>query len=68
MITNQDKPEELIRAEKLIDDGIFDKALEIMKEFERKAKQSSQSIVLSHLLECNLLFQQSLYEKVTELS
>jgi len=36
MISNQEKPEELIRAENLIDDGNYNNALEIMSIFEGK--------------------------------
>ncbi len=62
------KPEELIRAENLIDDGKYDKALVIMRDFEKVEENNLQNVVLCHLLECQLLFQQSLFEKVGKLS
>ncbi|GAH53746.1 unnamed protein product, partial [marine sediment metagenome] len=64
----QEKPEKLIRAEKLIDDGNYDSALEIMRVFEKEEGQNLQNIVLYHLLECQLFFQQSKFEKVITLS
>ena len=54
------KPEELIRAEKLIDDGKFDDALQIMKNFEEDRERTLYDIVLSHLIKCDLLLQQGL--------
>ena len=68
MMKNQEKPEELLRAEKFIDDGKYGSALEILSEFEKEEGQNLQNIVLCHLLECQLFFQQSKFEKVITLS
>ena len=62
------RPIELIRAEKLIDEGRYDEALELMKPFEENEEQSLQDIVSCHLLKCNLLFQQGKYENVIKLA
>lgn len=60
MITNQEKPEELIRAENLIDDGKFEEALSLLKDFEEMGDVNLHDIVLSHLIKCDLLLQQGL--------
>lgn len=64
----REKPEALIRAEKLIDEGKHDEALELMKNFEEKEEHPLQDIVYCHLLKCNLLFQQGKYEDVIKLA
>jgi len=55
-----EKPEELIRAEMFIDDGKFDEALQIMKNFEEDGERTLHDLVLSHLIRCDLLLQQGL--------
>jgi len=55
MIRNQEKPEDLIQAEKIIDDGKFDETLQIMKNFEEKGEVNPHDIVLTHLIRCDLL-------------
>jgi len=67
-IKKEEKPEELIRAKKLIDEGKNDEALELMKHFEEKEEHPLQDIVSCHLLKCNLLFQQGKYEDVIKLA
>ena len=55
MIKNQEKPEELIRAEKLIDDGKFEEALQIIDNLLKKISPSDQDRMSSNLLRCTLL-------------
>ncbi len=57
---SKEKPEELNRAEKLTDDGKFEEALSILKNFEEKGGVSPNDIVLSHLIKCDLLLQYGL--------
>ncbi|MHA2325604.1 MAG: tetratricopeptide repeat protein, partial [Promethearchaeota archaeon] len=54
---------ELIRAKELIDEGKFDKFLQI-KVFENKGEHTLYDIVSYRLLKCELLFQQGQYENV----
>ena len=68
MIKNQEKPEKLIQAEKLIDEGKYDDALQIMKNFEEKGERTLHDIVSCHLLKCELLFQRDLYENTIKLA
>jgi len=68
MISNQEKPEELIRAEAVIDDGKFDEALNILKEFEEKHENSTRDIVLSHLIKTDLLLQKGLNQESFKLA
>jgi len=62
MIKNQEKPEELILAERLIGNGNHDKALNVMRDFKEKGEYTLQDNVTCHLLTCELLFQQGLFE------
>ena len=66
-ITNQ-KPEELLRAEKLIDDAKVKEAHELLNNFERKEGLTLHDKVASHLLRADLLFQQGRYEEVLTLA
>jgi len=62
------KPDELVRAEHLIDEGKYDDALQIMKYFEEKGERTLHDIVSCHLLKCELLLQQDLYENTIQLA
>jgi len=64
IINKKDKPEELIRAEKLIDDAKVDEAHELLNNFERKEGLTLHDKILSHLLKCDLLYQQGHYKEV----
>ena len=68
MITNQEKPEELIRAERLIDEGKLDEALNLLRNFEEKGEVNPQDIVLCHLIKCDLLLQKGLNDKSLKLA
>jgi len=65
---NQEKPEKLIQAEKLIDDGKFDEALSLLKNFEEKGEVSLHDIVLSHLIKCDLFLQYGLNDESVKLA
>ncbi|MFW9942979.1 MAG: tetratricopeptide repeat protein [Candidatus Thorarchaeota archaeon] len=67
-IKMNERPEELNRAEKFIDEGKYDNTLEILRDFKKKRDQNPHDVVSCHLLECKLLFQQSSYEKTVELA
>ena len=60
---NIEKPEELLRAEKLIDDAKVNEAHELLNNFEKKESLTLHDKVASHLLRANLLFQQGRYEE-----
>ncbi|MEE9379762.1 MAG: hypothetical protein V3V33_17180, partial [Candidatus Lokiarchaeia archaeon] len=68
MIKNQEKPEELIQAEKLIDDAKVNEAHELLNNFERKEGLTLHDKVSSHLLRADLLFQQGRYKEVVMLA
>ena len=68
MITNQEKPEELIRVEKLIDDAKVHEAHELLNNFERKEGLPLQDKVSSQLLRADLLFQQGRYREALTLA
>ena len=58
-----EKPEELLRAEKLIDDAKVNEARELLNNFERKEGLTLHDKVASHLLRAYFLFQQGRYEE-----
>ena len=68
MMKNQEKPEKLIQAEELIDDGKFEEALSLLKIFEEKGEVSLHDIVLSHLIKCDLLLQYGLTNESVKLA
>ncbi|HDZ19624.1 MAG TPA: hypothetical protein ENH75_15100, partial [archaeon] len=63
-----EKPVELLRAEKLIDDAKVNEAHELLDNFERKEGLTLLNKVVSHLLRADLLFQQGRYEEVLTLA
>jgi len=62
------KPKELIRAKKLINEGKFDEALQLMKNFEETGKATLNEIVSCHLLKCDILSQRNLHKELFELA
>jgi len=68
MMSEQEKPDELIQAEKLVDEGKFEEALSLLKEFEEKRGVSLHNIVLSHLIKCDLLHQYGLNDEALKLA
>ncbi|MFX1316994.1 MAG: tetratricopeptide repeat protein [Promethearchaeota archaeon] len=62
------EPKELIRAKELIDKCKYDEADQLIKNFEENGGHTLHDIVLSHLLKCELLFWQGLYEDVVKLA
>jgi len=60
--------EELIRAEKFIKDGKYNNALEIIRNFEKRVEQNPQDNVACHLLECEILYQQGLFEDLLKIA
>ncbi len=51
----KERPEELIQAKHLIDEGKNDDTFQVMNNFEKTGKHSPHEIVLCHLLKCKLL-------------
>ncbi len=68
MMTKQEKPEELILAEKLIDDAKVNEAHALLDNFERKEGLTPHDKVLSHVLRTDLLFQQGRHKEVLALA
>jgi tetratricopeptide (TPR) repeat protein len=62
------KPEELLRAEKLIDDAKVNEAHELLNNFEKKEGLTLHDKVSSHLLRVDLLFQQGRFRKALTLA
>ena len=67
-LEKKEKPNELIRAEKFIDEGKHDEALQLMKQFLEREEHTLYEIVSCNLLKCELFLQQGLYEKVIKLA
>ncbi|MEE9378927.1 MAG: tetratricopeptide repeat protein [Candidatus Lokiarchaeia archaeon] len=64
----KDKPEELIRAKQLVNEGKFDEAFQIMKNFEKMGDTSRYDLVSWQLLKCDILFQQAAAIELFELA
>jgi tetratricopeptide (TPR) repeat protein len=60
--------DELNQAKKLIDECKYDEADQLIKNFDEKGGHTLHDIVLCHLLNCNLLLWQGLYEDVVKLA
>ncbi|MCK4380817.1 MAG: tetratricopeptide repeat protein [Candidatus Lokiarchaeota archaeon] len=60
------KPKELILVKQLIDEGKNEKALQVMNNFEQTGEHTLHEIVSCHLLKCELLEQQGLYEDLVK--
>ncbi|MHA2393401.1 MAG: tetratricopeptide repeat protein [Promethearchaeota archaeon] len=61
-----EEPEELIIAEKLIDEGKLDKAFILMNNFEQKDGITHHNKVSCHLLQCQILLWQGKYKELTK--
>ncbi|MFX1417425.1 MAG: tetratricopeptide repeat protein [Promethearchaeota archaeon] len=59
---------ELTQAEKLIDEGMYDEALQLIENFERMKCLTLQDKVSCRLLKCNLLFWQWRFEKMLKIA
>ena len=60
----KEKPQELIRAEKLIDDAKVNETHDLLYNFEKKEGLTLHDKVSSHLLRTELLFQQGRHKEV----
>ncbi len=60
----KEKPEELIRAEQLIDEDKLDEALVLLNNYELKEKLTKQDKTFCHLLQCQILFLQVRYQEL----
>lgn len=67
-VIEEEKPKELIRVEKLINEGKHKEALQLMNYFEEKEELTPYEIVSCKLLKCELFFQQGLCENVIKLA
>ena len=68
IVKKKGKPEELIRAEKLIEVCKLDDASQLLRNFEEKGGYTHHDIVLCHFLKCKLLLWQGLYEDLVKLA
>ena len=64
----KEKPEELNRAQQLIDECKLDEADQLIKNFEEKGGHTLHDRVSCHLLKCELLLWQGLYEDLVKLA
>ncbi|MFX0082772.1 MAG: tetratricopeptide repeat protein [Candidatus Hodarchaeota archaeon] len=62
------EPKELILIKQLLEECKLDEANQLLKNFEEKGGHSLHSIVLSHLLKCDLLFWRGLHKDVITLA
>ncbi len=62
------KPEEVIRAEKLIDDSKFDEALTLLNNYEQKEGLTHHDKASCHLLQCQILFWQGKHKELIKLA
>ena len=60
----REKPEELIRAEQLSDDGKLDEALTLLNNYEQKEELSNHDKASCHLLQCQILLWQGKYKEL----
>ena len=67
MIKNQEKPEELIQAEKLIDKGKLDEALTLLNNYEQKEGLNHRDKASCYLLQCQILFWQGKHKELIKL-
>jgi tetratricopeptide (TPR) repeat protein len=64
----QNKSIELERIKQLVDRGEFEEALQLMDDFESRGENSLYDIISCHLLRCDLLYQQGLYQDAFQLA
>ncbi len=67
-LIEKNKPEELILAEQLIDEGKYDAALQLMINFEETGELPLYEIVSCNLLKSSILHYQCLYENSLKLA
>ena len=67
IIKKQDMSEELILAKQLIVEHKFDEAHQLIRKFEEKRGHTLHERVSGHLLKCELLLRQGLYEDLVTL-
>ena len=67
-MSNSEPKEELTYARQFINEGNFDKAFQILSDFEIKEGVTGYDIVSCHLLKCVLLIQQGCYENALSLA
>jgi len=60
--------EELKNADQLIKSGKIEEALNVLRNFKEKGEHTLQDNVTCHLLKCELLFQQGLFEDLLKLA
>ncbi|MFX0000563.1 MAG: hypothetical protein ACFE9Q_10045 [Candidatus Hodarchaeota archaeon] len=56
LIIKEEKPEELILAKQLLEEGKLDETDQLINNFEQKGGQTLHDIVYCHLLKCELLY------------
>ncbi|MFX0004842.1 MAG: tetratricopeptide repeat protein, partial [Promethearchaeota archaeon] len=59
---------ELTKAREFIIEGKFEESLQLLKDFELRKNNSFHDIVSCHLVYCDLLFHQGLFEKLIKLA
>ncbi|MFX0019953.1 MAG: tetratricopeptide repeat protein [Promethearchaeota archaeon] len=62
------EPKELTYARQFINKGNFDKAIQIISDFEKKGGITAHAITSCHLLKCDLLIQRGCYENALNLA
>ncbi len=62
------EPKEFSFAKRFIDEGNFDKAFQILSDFEKKQGITGYNILSCHLLKCDLLIQQGCYKNAANLA
>jgi len=62
------EPKEFSFVKRFIDEGNFDKAFQILSDFEKKQGITVYNIVSCHLLKCDLLIQQGCYKNAANLA
>jgi len=62
------KPEELIQAEKLIVEGKFDEAHQLMDKFKERGEYTRKDSLSCNLLKTDIMIQQGLYEDAIKLT
>jgi len=64
----KDKPEEVIRAEQLSDEGKLDEALTLLNTYEQKEGLNNHDKASCHLLQCQILFWQGKHKELIKLA
>ncbi|MFX1573279.1 MAG: tetratricopeptide repeat protein [Promethearchaeota archaeon] len=64
----KDEPKKYITIKQLIEEGAHEEALQLIDEFKEKGDYSIRDIILYNLLECEILFQQGLFNDLFNLA